>query len=113
MIERFKKSEMLYFHLTWVMVIMSIILLAFGYIALKFTFPAPAIIVEGALILLYSHAIHFIYGIYRLFYFRIKIKRQKTDIKIFRSIISMLLSPISAIVLYTAIIMLAFSGCST
>lgn len=108
----FVKSENIYFRVTLFMVLASILLTILGYGMVKAMIPMPEPITVAVMGYMFAHAIHFGYGVYRLFYFYFKVRKQALGIKITKTIISVILSPINAVITYVALFLLILSSCA-
>ena len=112
LIQSFKKGEIIYLRLTYIMITITVILFAVGLYAVKMVVAIPAAIIEASAMFLYVNFAHFFYGIGRIIYYASKIKPLSEKVSLKRSIISLILSPVNALVLYIAVIFIALSSCA-
>lgn len=108
---RFVKYQSLYLRLHLVITIMSIILLALGYVFVQMINSAPTILLYASTALLYYLIVHFSYGVFSLIYYLSKLKGSIKKMRIYQTVIALLTTPLVAIVLYIAILLLSFSQC--
>jgi hypothetical protein len=106
------KVQRIYFIVSWSMVLISSVLFILGYSFTKAVQSAPRIILLFATYLLYYHLAHIIFGIGSLFYYIGLIRKKLISMKITKTIFGILFTPVSAIILYMAILLLALSNCS-
>ncbi|MDY0074977.1 MAG: hypothetical protein RBR75_03720 [Acholeplasmataceae bacterium] len=95
------------------MVIASGLLFVIGYISAKMVTQAPLFLLGFATTFLYYHIAHFIFGFGSLIYYVSKIRKKLLSINVVRTIVGIVLTPISAIILYAAILLIALTNCST
>jgi hypothetical protein len=94
------------------MITITVILFAVGLYAVKMIVAVPAAIIEASAMFLYVNLAHFIYGIGRIIYYVSKIRPLGEKVSIKRSFISIILSPVNALILYIALIFIALSSCA-
>jgi len=111
-IEKFKRFESVLFKITVSISILSIIFFILGYALVKAVTPAPEVIIYFATIILYYHFAHFVLSFSFIAYYMTKIRNKLGKFKILKSIVSLLFTPISFIIIYTAIFLLAVSSCA-
>jgi len=111
-VKKFKKLEILYFRVTLSILVLSTILLVIGYMLVQAVQPSPEVIVYLASLILYYHFAHFIMGLSFTTYYMTRIKNKLGKFKILRTLASVLLTPISFIVIYIAVFLLAVSSCA-
>jgi hypothetical protein len=111
-IEKFKRLEVLYYKMTLSILVLSTTLLIIGYILVKAVQPSPEVIVYLASLILYYHFAHFIMGLSFTTYYLTQIKNKLGKFKILKTITSILLTPISFIIIYIALFLLAVSSCT-
>ncbi|PKK93839.1 MAG: hypothetical protein CVV61_02655 [Tenericutes bacterium HGW-Tenericutes-6] len=107
----FKESEHVYFLISSMIFILSVIFLILGYIFVKMIESSPVILLYISTALLYYLLPHFMYGLFSFFYFQVKVKHKIVHSRAYKTFIGILTTPISAIILYTAILLLSFSQC--
>ncbi len=108
---RFSKGEKLYLRITIALVAITLAFLILGLSAVKAIVAIPAAIVEIATYLLYFNVGHLVYGFIRIFYYFFKIRPTHQEVSLKYTIISMIFSPVNMIILYTAILLMALTGC--
>lgn len=108
----FFKIQHYYFLATLVMFALSIVTYALGALFVQSVTAAPAILMSLAVIVLYYHIPHFLFGIVSLFYYAAKVKKIVQKGKVFKTVIGISLSPISIIICYIGILLLGLSSCA-
>jgi uncharacterized RDD family membrane protein YckC len=108
----FVKTERIHFRISLFMLLVSIIFCVIGYVMVQATLAVPEPVTYFVIAFLYAHVLHFGFGIYRLFYFFIKVHKQALGIKIVKTVISILISPISAFIAWLAVFLMVISSCS-
>jgi hypothetical protein len=111
-VEKFKKYQGLLFSVTVSIFLVSSALLVLGYLLVKAVTPAPGVIIYLASIILYYHFAHFILSISFFVYYLAKIKNKLGHVKILKSVVSILFTPVSFLIIYTAAFLLAVSSCA-
>jgi len=111
-VEKFKRFEGILFKITVSIFVASVILAILGYALVKAVTPAPEVLIYFATIVLYYHFAHFVLSFSFIVYYMAKIRNKLGRFKILKSIVSFLFTPISFIVIYTAIFLLAVSSCA-
>jgi cytochrome bd-type quinol oxidase subunit 2 len=109
---KFPKVQNVYFLATWVMLLLSILMYGLGYLFVKSVTAAPEILLYLATVLLYYHIPHFIFGIGSLIYYMRKVRKVIKNSKIYKTVIGILVSPISIIICYIGILLLGLSSCA-
>lgn len=110
--ERFQDYEKLVLKLSLGMVIVSAFLAALGAYAVHSVQAVPAVIIYFSILFLYAHAPYFIFTLARIVKFFVRIRPHFEGVTIGRSILTVLLTPISAGIAYFAMIFLALSSCA-
>ncbi|MDO9629964.1 MAG: hypothetical protein Q7I99_08700 [Acholeplasmataceae bacterium] len=110
---RFPKFQNLFFKITWILLILSVVLFGIGYLLVQVVVAAPMILTQFAMFVLYYHAFHFLCGIFGLFYYLIKVDKKMTKTKIYKTLIGIVVSPFSAFAAYMAVFLLVVSSCSS
>jgi hypothetical protein len=109
---KFKKMEKVYFRVTLSILVLSSTLLVIGYMLVQAVQPSPQVVVYLATLIFYYHFAHFIMGLSFFTYYMTKIRNKVGKFKILRTFFSILLTPISFIIMYTAVFLLAISSCA-
>ena len=109
---RFKKIEAIHFRVSLFMLLASILLVSLGYIMVKAILPMPEPVIYIVTIYLYAHLLHFGYGVYRLFYFLFKVNSKASHVKVTKTILSILISPISGFLAWLAVFLMVLSSCA-
>ncbi len=109
---KFLTIQHYYFLATLAMVLLSALTYGLGVLFVKSVTAAPAIFLSLATVLLYYHIPHFIFGIGSFIYYLSKVKKVVKNSKIYKTILGILLSPISVIVCYIGILLLGLSSCA-
>lgn len=106
------KVQRIYFLISIGMVLVSGILFLLGYVFTQAIESAPVVILTFAGYFLYYHIAHFLFGLGSLIYYIRGIRKKLFQIKVFKTIAGILFTPVSAIILYAAILLLALSNCA-
>jgi hypothetical protein len=109
---KFQSYQNLYFKVTWVLLMMSVALAVIGYFMVQAIVSAPLFLVQFTTFVLYYLVFHFFYGVLSLFYYLTKIKNKMKNLKIYKTLMGILISPISAFAAYIAVFLIAISACS-
>jgi hypothetical protein len=107
------KVQRIYFYVSIAMLLLSSALFGIGAIFAKAVTSAPKVILYFAAYLVYYHFAHLIFGIGSIFYYIRQIRKKLISIKIFKTIFGILITPVSAIILYAAVLLLALTNCSS
>jgi len=110
---KFQVYQNIYFKISLGILALGAILFGIGWIFANHVDPAPAILILLAVFFMYYHIAHVLYGIGSLIYFISKIKNKIKDVKAVKTVIAILLSPISYIIFYAATILLAMTQCAS
>jgi hypothetical protein len=94
------------------MVLFSMLLILAGVITLQLLVVVPTAILSLLQFYLFTHILHFLFGIYLTIQYFIIRKKEEITFKLTKTIISIVLSPISAVIAYTGFFMLALTNCS-
>jgi len=108
----FFKVQHYYFLATIIMVLLSILSYALGAIFVQSVTAAPEIFITLAVVLLYYHIPHFLFGIGCLIYYFRKVRSVVQKSKVYQTVIGILISPISIVVCYIGILLLGLSSCA-
>ncbi|TNF09196.1 MAG: hypothetical protein EP317_01365 [Bacillota bacterium] len=111
-VDKFKKYQGLLFKITVSIFVISSALLILGYALVKAVTPAPSVIMYLATAVLYYHFAHFVLSISFVAYYVSQIKNKIGHVKILKSVVSIIFTPISFVIVYIAILLLAFSSCA-
>ncbi|MDX9691023.1 MAG: hypothetical protein RBT45_01120 [Acholeplasmataceae bacterium] len=111
-VTKFKKYQVLLFKGTVSILILSSLLAIIGYMLVKAVTPAPGVIIYLATIVLYYHFAHFIMSLSFVVYYMAKIRNKLGKTKILKSIVSILFTPVSFLIIYFAVFLLAVSSCA-
>jgi len=109
---RFQKYQNIYFIATWVILVISVLLVAIGYIMVQSVVAAPLILVQLATVTLAYHVFHFFYGVFSLIYYFAKLKKRIVSTKIYKTVIGIFVSPVSAFIAYIAVFLITISACT-
>lgn len=108
-----KKVQRIYFLISISMVLISILLFIIGALYAKAVTSAPKVILYFALYFIYYHIAHLVFGLGSLLYYIRKIHKKLISMRIFKTLLGILLTPVSAVILYAAILLLALTNCSS
>ncbi|HAX03919.1 MAG: hypothetical protein A2Y45_07630 [Tenericutes bacterium GWC2_34_14] len=106
------KVQRIYFLISLGMILLSGILFVLGYVFTQAVESAPVVILTFAVYFLYYHIAHFLFGFGSLIYYIRGIRKKIFQINVFKTIAGILFTPVSAIILYAAILLLALSNCA-
>ena len=105
------KVQKIYFLISLGMVVLSGLLFFIGSLYAKTVRNAPMVILYFATYFFYYHVLHIVFGIGSIFYYISQIRKKILKIKFFKTIIGILLTPVSAVICYAAILLLALTNC--
>jgi hypothetical protein len=109
---KFLKIQNYYFLATWIMLLLSLLMYGLGYIFVKSVTAAPEVFMSLATAVLFYHVPHFIFGIGSLIYYFRKVRKVIKNSKIYKTVIGILISPISVMICYVGILLLGLSSCA-
>ena len=98
--------------LSLVLFTVSFVLFILSYMLVQSVTSAPPILIHFATTLFYYHIAHFILGIYAVIYYYSKLKGKIKDLKIRKTIVSIIFTPISFLIIYMAVFLFAVSSCA-
>ncbi len=107
-----QKVQNIYFILSITMIALSLLLFGIGAMYANMVESTPIIILMFATYFLYYHVVHLLFGFGTMVYYIRGVKKKLFSIKIYKTIAGILFTPISAIVLYAAILLIALTNCS-
>jgi hypothetical protein len=107
----FIKRQNLYFKLSVIMGIVSILLTIVAIIYYLRGENSPDIVFYTAMVVFIYHVPHLVYGIIALIFYFTKIKKQLLEIKPLKTILGLIFSPISGLIILIAVILLMLSRC--
>lgn len=111
-LQKFKYYEKIYGRMTISLIILSTLLLVLGYALVKSVTPAPSVLIYFTVGVFYYHFVHFALGFTFVGYYLAKIKKTFGKVRILRTIASILFTPISLIIIYTAVFLITVSSCA-
>lgn len=109
---QFNHFEHLYLRITLIMLAVSAFFLLIGVVLVKSITAPPELLIHLVTFYLYAHIVHFTYGFIRLFKFIFSPTLRRVGAKIWRTLVAIVLSPISALAAYLALFLLAMASCS-
>ncbi|MCU0104506.1 hypothetical protein N7603_02425 [Acholeplasma vituli] len=107
------RLQNIYFYTSLGMIGLSILLFLLGILFTRTATPAPEALVSLAVIYLQYHYAHVIIGIALLIFYAIQKKKYIFKLNVLKTIFGILFSPISYIILTTAILLLGLSSCAS
>jgi len=110
--ERYLRFDKLFLKVAWLMIVFSILLLLLSAALVKSIVATPEFVIAITSIYLYYHFAYFGYGLFRIIRFSFVIRKKKEDLTVWRSVLGILLAPVSFVILYTAIFLFALSSCA-
>ena len=111
-LQKFQYYEKIYGRMTISLIVLSSLLLVLGYALVKSVTPAPMVLIYFTTGIFYYHFVHFALGFTFVGYYLTKIRQKFGKTKILRSIVSILFTPISFIIIYTAVFLITISSCA-
>lgn len=105
------KFQKVYFIVSMCMFFFSGILFLLGTIYAKTVNNAPMVIVTFTSYFFYYHFLHLMIGIASIFYYTSRILKKLLSIRLLKTIIGIILTPISGIICYAALLLLALTNC--
>lgn len=94
------------------MLVLSIFMFGLGVFYAQTPYVTPAVVLDFASYVTTYHYIHLGLGLVLLIYVMREIKKKLLKMRVWKTIIGILLTPISGIVLFAAVILLGLSSCS-
>ncbi len=110
--ERYLRFDKLFLKVAWLMIVFSILLLLLSAALVRAIIATPEFVIAITSVYLYYHFAYFGYGLFRIFRFTFVIRKKKEELTVWRSVLGILLAPVSFIILYTAIFLFALSSCA-
>ncbi|HOW38395.1 MAG TPA: hypothetical protein P5154_02605 [Candidatus Izemoplasmatales bacterium] len=110
--QTFIRNEKRFLRVTGIMTLVSMVLMGLSMLAVYTVTPAPAFVIVFVSYYLYYHVAPFLFGIFRIGKFITGFHSKYPETTIRRSVLSMLLTPISAGFVYVAFIFFALSSCA-
>lgn len=112
-LERNQKIQDIYFYVSLAMLAISILLFVLGIVFTQTSTPAPDVLINFAVIYMQYHYLHVVIGIGLLIYYHVQKKRHVFKMKIIKTILTFLFSPVSYVIIITAILLLGLSSCAS
>ncbi len=106
------KFQKIYLLISFGMLILSIFLFSLGVFYAQTPYVTPAVVLDFASYVTTYHYIHLGLGLILLIYVIREIKKKLLKMRVWKTIIGILLTPMSGIVLFAAIILLGLSSCT-
>lgn len=107
------KVQKIYFLVSLGMVVLSGLLFFIGSLYAQAIQSAPMVILYFTTYFFYYHFLHIVFGIGSIFYYINQVRKKLLKIKIFKTVIGILFTPVSAVICYSAILLLALTNCSS
>ena len=111
-VEKFNHFETLLFKVTLGILGIAISLFIITLVVVTQIYSIPKLLIDITTTILMITIANFFLSIIRIFKYIIKISKLENNIGIMRSVISLLISPISAAILLVLIILISLSGCT-
>lgn len=112
-LERNQKIQDAYCYVNLAMLVLSILLFLLGIVFTQTSTPAPDILVNFAVIYMQYHYLHVLIGIGLLIYYYFQKKRYKFNMKIIKTVLTFIFSPVSYVIIIAAILLLGLSSCAS
>ncbi len=106
------KVQQIYFYISLALIPVSIVLYTIGAIFARAVTATPGFVIYIATYMFYYHIAHFLFGFFSIFYYIRQIRKKVVKMKIYKTIVGILITPISAVVLYAAILLIALTQCA-
>jgi len=110
---KFQMYQNIYFKISLSLLTLGLIMFGLGMIFANQVEASPPVFILLTVFLQYYHFVHVTYGVGSLIYFFIKIHNKIQNIKIVKTIVSIVLSPISYFLFYVASILLFMTQCAS
>ena len=111
--EKHKNSEARYLKISLFMVGISLALLGISAIMVQSVIATPMAVISATTMYLYAHLLHFVYGWIRIFSILFSKHKRAQGLRIGKSVLSIFISPISALITYVALILFVLSSCAS
>lgn len=112
MMERFNYFEKLLFKVTLLFLGISVSLVVMFIASFNYLSDIPRLFVNFTVTMLIASGVNFFVSLVRIFKFAFKYSSNDKNIGITRSAVSLLLNPVSFIILYILLIIMALSSCT-
>ncbi|TVP84481.1 MAG: hypothetical protein EA375_06620 [Acholeplasmataceae bacterium] len=111
-LQTYEKRQRLYLIITLSMIGLNGVLIGLGYLLIRLGERAPEALLNVMMGFMIYHGIHFLYGIIAIIHFFKRVKHRFAQARIFKTILGVVLSPVSFILCYAAVFLLALTRCS-
>lgn len=110
---KFEVFQNIYFKVTWMMIIISALILGLVYLLINISIPAPDILVNIVAIVFYYHFGHLAYGIISFIYYLIVLRKKVQNLIVYKTVIGILVTPFSFFAIYIALFLVVLSSCGS
>jgi XapX domain-containing protein len=110
---KFELFQNIYFKITWMMIIISALIFGLVYLLINISIPAPNLLVNIVAVVFYYHFGHMAYGIISLIYYLIILRKKIQNLKIYKTLIAILITPFSFFAIYMALFLVVLSSCGS
>ncbi|RJX27406.1 MAG: hypothetical protein C4537_00785 [Acholeplasma sp.] len=110
--DKIQKVQQIYFKISLFLIPISIVLYTIGAIFARAVTATPGFVIYIATYLFYYHIAHFLFGFVSLFYYIHQIRKKVVKMKLYKTLVGIILTPMSAIILYVAILLIALTQCA-
>ncbi|MFK5883884.1 MAG: hypothetical protein QM489_06010 [Candidatus Izemoplasma sp.] len=112
LVENFNYFEKLFFRITLGLLGASVAAVVLSFVILEQLGDIPKAFINITISMLLASGVNFLISLFRLFKFAFKISGKEGNIGITRTVTSLVLNPVTFIILYILLIILALSSCS-
>lgn len=110
--DKIQKVQQIYFKISLFLIPLSIVLYTIGVIFARAVTATPGFVIYIATYMFYYHIAHFLFGFFSLFYYIHQIRKKVVKMKLYKTIFGILMTPVSAVILYAAILLIALTQCA-
>lgn len=104
--------QRIYFKISLYLIPTSILFYIIGAVFARTITATPEVIFYVVTYLFYYHIAHFFFGFFSIFYYAYQIRKKIITMKLYKTIIGIVLTPISAIIMYAALLLMALTQCA-
>lgn len=111
-LQTFQKRQRLYLIITLSMIGLNSSLLGLGYLLIQLGERAPAALLNFMMAFMIYHGLHLLYGIISIILYFKRVKKRFAEARIVKTVLGVILSPVSFLLCYAAVFLLALTRCS-
>ena len=112
LVQRFNYFEKFFYKITLGLLGASIAIVVLSFVILEQLGDIPKAFINFTVSVLLASGVNFLVSLFRVFRFAFKITDKEGNIGITRTAVSLVLNPVTFIILFLLLIILAFTGCT-